>query len=160
MNPEANKRAGADAEFAFLFAFCCRWPGTAQHDRYPDLFIHIVRRTIWSVSLKCAGAGFFSGWHSSRPAVSPWTYSLAQTRRRRCHSHRFLPSRVPSVSCPADYSYSLRSKGTMEDFRQFVRKMRTKTIRVSDTRYEHKNGEHVIEILYDAGWITYCESQS
>ena len=61
---------------------------------------------------------------------------------------------------PADYAYSLRSKGTMEEFLQFVRKMRMETFRVSDTRFEKKDGEHVIEIFYDDGWITYHESQS
>jgi hypothetical protein len=61
---------------------------------------------------------------------------------------------------PADYSYSLRSKGSMEEFRQFVRKMKMEAHRVSDTRYEQEQGEHVIQIYYEDGWITYHESQS
>jgi hypothetical protein len=61
---------------------------------------------------------------------------------------------------PADYSYSLRSKGSMEEFRQFVRKMKMEAFRVSETRYEQTERQHVIQIYYDDGWITYHESQS
>jgi hypothetical protein len=61
---------------------------------------------------------------------------------------------------PADYSYSLRSKGTMDEFRQFVRKMRMEAYRVSDTRYERKEREHVTVISYEDGWIAYHEDQS
>ena len=61
---------------------------------------------------------------------------------------------------PADYSYSLRSKGTMDEFRQFVRKMRMEAYRVSDTRYERKERQHVTVISYEDGWIAYHEDQS
>ena len=61
---------------------------------------------------------------------------------------------------PADYSYSLRSKGTMDEFRQFVRKMRMEAYRVSDTRYERKERKHVTVISFEDGWITYHEDQS
>lgn len=63
---------------------------------------------------------------------------------------------------PADYSYSLRSKGSMEEFQQFVKKMKMEAFRVTDSRYEKKspNGQHRIEIFYNDGWITYREVQS
>jgi hypothetical protein len=61
---------------------------------------------------------------------------------------------------PADYSYSLRSKGSIEEFRQFVRKMRMEAYRVSDTHYERKDRQHVTVIFYEDGWITYHEDQT
>lgn len=62
---------------------------------------------------------------------------------------------------PADYSHSLRSKGSVEEFREFARKMKMENFRVTDNRYEKKSPdrEHVIEIFYTDGWITYRESQ-
>lgn len=63
---------------------------------------------------------------------------------------------------PADYSYSLRSKGTIEEYRAFVRKMKMDAFRVSEEHYEKKSpdGQRLVEIFYSDGWITYRESQT
>ena len=61
---------------------------------------------------------------------------------------------------PADYSYSLRSKGTLDEFRQFVKKMHMEAFRVSDTCYEQKEKQHVTVLSYEDGWISYHEDQS
>jgi hypothetical protein len=63
---------------------------------------------------------------------------------------------------PADYSYSLRSKGSVDEFRQFVKKMKMEDFRVANDHYEKKSsdGQHQIEIFYEDGWITYREVQT
>lgn len=46
--------------------------------------------------------------------------------------------------------------GSMEEFQQFVRKMKMQAFRVTDTRYEKKtpDAQHFVEIYYEGGWVT------
>lgn len=60
---------------------------------------------------------------------------------------------------PADYSYSLRSKGSVEEFHEFVRTMKLEAYRLSETRFEKKEGDRIIVVEYNDGWVTYRESQ-
>jgi hypothetical protein len=59
----------------------------------------------------------------------------------------------------ADYSYTLRSRATKDEFAQFVKAMKMEGHRISDERYEKKteNGRLVTTISYADGWITYEE---
>jgi hypothetical protein len=85
-------------------------------------------------------------WSPNPKAEMPFTAIYEESR-----TETFLPP---------DYSYSLRSKGSMDEFRQFARKMRMEPFRVSDTRYERKERQHVTVISYEDGWITYHEDQT
>jgi hypothetical protein len=59
-----------------------------------------------------------------------------------------------------DYSYSLRSRGSKEEFIQFVKRMKMEAYRVTDVRYERKseNERLLTTISYSDGWIIYEES--
>ncbi len=57
-----------------------------------------------------------------------------------------------------DYGYSLRSRGSKEEFERFVKAMKMESYRISGERYEKtEDGRLRITISYVDGWITYEE---
>lgn len=58
-----------------------------------------------------------------------------------------------------DYEYTLRSKGSREEFKAFVSKMKMDGYRVDADRYEKKerDGRMLTTVRYVDGWITYRE---
>ncbi|MDF9833043.1 hypothetical protein M2103_001260 [Ereboglobus sp. PH5-5] len=59
-----------------------------------------------------------------------------------------------------DYTYTLQSRGTHEEFLLFVEKMKMSGHRINDTRYEKKseNNHLIITINYEEGWIIYTKN--
>jgi hypothetical protein len=85
------------------------------------------------------------------------SYWLDPTAKQAIPFSSLLEESRQEFFFPADYSYTLRSKGSKEEFLRFVKKMKMEQFRGSELHYEKKDGSRTIKIFYEDNWITYSE---